>query len=125
MNTRLFVAGLPFTLTEDELRELFSSVGGVVSSKIIMDRETGQSKGFGFVEMDSVESADEAKKKLHDSEVGGRKIVVNDAKPMEPRNDRFEKKGGFSFKKGSPQRRTYGERREGGRGDFGRRGGDR
>ena len=125
MNKRLFVAGLPFTTTEDELRELFSSVGTVVSSKIIMDRETRKSKGFGFVEMDSVEGVAEAKNKLHDSDFGGRKIVVNDAKPMEPKTDRFERRGGFGFKKGSPQRRTYGERREGGRGDFGRRGGDR
>ena len=107
------------------MKELFSSVGTVVSAKIIMDRDTGQSKGFGFVEMDSEEAANEAKTKLHDSDLGGRKIVVNDAKPMEPKNDRFEKRGGFSYRNGSPQRRTYGERREGGRGDFGRRGGDR
>ena len=114
MNKRLFVAGLPFTTTQDELRDLFAGVGVVVSTTIINDRETGKSKGFGFVEMDTPEEADEAIKKLNDSLFGDRKLIVAAARPMEERNSRPQS-GGFG------RREDFG-RREGGRGSFGRDG---
>ncbi len=125
MNKRLFVAGLPFSATEDELKNLFSEVGNVVSANIIIDRMTGRSKGFGFVEMEKEEEAQNAIAKLNDSDFGGRKLVVNEAKPMEERKERPSggyhsggNRGGFGR-----QRRSFGSRREGGRGNFGRGGG--
>lgn len=121
MNKRLFVAGLPFTTKDDELKNLFQEVGNVVSAVIISDRETGRSKGFGFVEFETEEEAGNAIAKFNDFEFGGRKLIVTEAKPREERTqtggrDRFrERSGGFRG-----QRRSFGERREGGRGNFGR-----
>lgn len=83
MSTRLFVGGLPYSSTEDELKNLFSQVGEVVSAKIIMDRMTGRSKGFGFVEMATPEAAAEAIEKLNGTEFGGRTITVSEARPRE------------------------------------------
>ncbi len=119
MNKRLFVAGLPFSTTEEELRTLFTEVGVVVSVNIITDRETGRSKGFGFVEMETGEEAANAIAKLNDTEFGGRKLVVAEAKPMEERRERPQGRGGFGA------RRSFGggPRREGGRGNFGRNSG--
>ncbi len=85
MASKLFVGGIPFSMTEDELNELFAAFGTVVSAVIINDKFSGRSKGFGFVELSSDEEAQAAVKALHDSEVGGRKITVNEARP--PRND--------------------------------------
>jgi RNA recognition motif-containing protein len=116
MNKRLFVAGLPFTTTEDELRDLFAGAGVVVSVNIINDRDTGRSKGFGFVEMETVEEAETAISKFNDAEFGGRKLVVAEAKPPEEKRDRPQRSGGFG------KRESFG-RREGGRGNFGRTGG--
>jgi len=105
MNKRLFVAGLPFAATEDEIKNLFTQAGTVVSVTIITDKFTGRSKGFGFIEMDTPEEADKAIKTLHDTDFGGRKLVVAEAKPMEkreftPRNDRGDdrrdRRGGYS-----------------------------
>lgn len=83
MSKRLFVAGLPYSLTSQQLNEMFSKFGKVNSADVISDKFTGQSKGFGFVEMDDAKDADKAIKELHDSEVDGRKIVVNEARPRE------------------------------------------
>ena len=116
MNKRLFVAGLPFSSTGDELKDLFSAAGSVTSATIINDRETGRSKGFGFVEMETIEEAEAAIKKLNDTDFGGRKLIVAEAKPMEERRDRPQGSGGFG------KRGEFG-RREGGRGNFGRDGG--
>lgn len=121
MNKRLFVAGLPFTTTQDELRDLFAGVGTVVSATIINDRDTGRSKGFGFVEMDTPEEAETAIKQLHDTEFGGRKLVVAEAKPQEERRDR-PRGGSFGGRGGFGGGDNFG-RREGGRGSFGRTGG--
>lgn len=121
MNKRLFVAGLPFSTTDEELKNLFQGVGNVVSAIVITDRATGRSKGFGFVEFETEEEAKSAIEKFNDSEFGGRKLIVTEAKPREERSsvggsDRFrERSGGFRG-----QRRSFGERREGGRGNFGR-----
>ncbi len=124
MNKRLFVAGLPFSTTDAELRALFAPFGSVVSVKIITDRETGRSRGFGFVEMGSDEETDAAIKALHDSLFGGRKLVVNIAKPMEerPRSSGGYRGGGDRGGFSGGQRRSFGggPRREGGRGSFGR-----
>ena len=78
---RLFVGGIPYSTTEDELKERFEAIGPVISSKIIMDNISGRSKGFGFVEMETEEAAQQAIDQLNDSEMGSRKIHVNAAKP--------------------------------------------
>lgn len=130
MQKRLFVAGLPFSTSDEELKNLFGKTGNVVSAVIIKDRDTGRSKGFGFVEMETEEEAKDAIEKFNDSEFGGRKLIVSVAKPREerPRKDRGYK-GGFRHGTGGfrGQRRSFGQRREGGRGNFGRdgRGGGR
>ena len=92
---RLFVGGLPWATTDAELSDFFAKAGTVVSAKVITDRATGRSKGFGFVEMSTEEEAAEAMK-LDGTELGDRKIVVNEAKPMEDRGDRggdFQNRG--------------------------------
>jgi len=85
MAKRLFVGGLPYSVTDRKLEEIFSEIGVVSSATVITDRDTGQSKGFGFVDMEKDEEADEAIKKLNDTEIEGRKIVVNVARPREER----------------------------------------
>jgi RNA recognition motif-containing protein len=85
MGKRLFVGSLPYDVTEDQLHSLFSPFGQVVSAKLIIDRDSGQSKGFGFVEMSTDSEASAAMQKLNGSPVGSRTIVVNEARPMENR----------------------------------------
>ena len=87
---KLFVGSLPYSVRDDELREYFAQAGEVVSASVIMERETGRSKGFGFVEMSTEEEAAKAVEMLHESEMAGRNIIVNIARPKEerPRNDR-------------------------------------
>ena len=89
----IFVGSLPFKLSEDELREQFEKFGEVASVKIINDKFTGRSKGFGFVEMPDDDSANKAIEGLNGSEVGGRKIVVNQSEERK-REDRGERRGG-------------------------------
>lgn len=111
MGNKIYVGNLPFSTTSETLNELFSKFGTVDSAKIVMDRETGRSKGFGFVEMSTGEEAQAAIEKLNGSDMGGRSLVVNEARPMEPRT------GGFGGGRGGDR---------GGRGGFGgNRGGDR
>jgi RNA recognition motif-containing protein len=86
MSTRLYVGRLPYATTEDELKSLFEAHGAVSSASIISDRATGQSKGFGFVEMENDAEAEAAIKALNNSEVGGRSIAVSVARPMERRD---------------------------------------
>lgn len=93
MAKRLFVGGLPHSVDNSKLEEMFSAIGKVSSATVITDRETGQSKGFGFVEFEKDENADEAITKLNDTEVEGKKIVVNVARPREER-PRFDNRGG-------------------------------
>jgi RNA recognition motif-containing protein len=80
VSTKLFVGSLPWSVNDDKLKEAFEEHGNVVSAKVVMDRTTGRSRGFGFVEMGSADDAQKAIKALHDSELGGRNIVVNEAK---------------------------------------------
>ncbi len=86
MNSKkLYVGGLPYSVTEGTLREIFSAHGTVESATVIMDRMTSRSKGFGFVEMGSQEEAQAAIDKLNGTDLEGRNITVNEAKPREPR----------------------------------------
>jgi RNA recognition motif-containing protein len=77
----IYVGNLPFATSDNDLRELFAQVGGVVSARVITDRETGRSRGFGFVEMDSPEEAKEAIQRFHGFSLNGRNLTVNEAKP--------------------------------------------
>ncbi|HVS58125.1 MAG TPA: RNA-binding protein [Candidatus Saccharimonadales bacterium] len=88
MATKLFVGSLPYSTTDDELQELFANVGTVVSAKVIFDRETNRSKGFGFVEMSSDDEAKAAIDKLNGTDFGGRSLIVNEARPQEKREPR-------------------------------------
>jgi len=85
---KLFVGNLPHALTEGDLEELFTQIGSVVSAKIIMDRETNRSRGFGFVEMASNDDGNKAIEELNGKDVNGRAIVVNEARPQEKRERR-------------------------------------
>jgi RNA recognition motif-containing protein len=82
---RLFVGSLPYSATEDELQQLFSQAGSVESVAVINDRDTGQSKGFGFVEMTNDEDAEKAVEMFNGYAMGGRAIAVNEARPREER----------------------------------------
>ena len=85
MGKKLYVGNLPFTATDQDLGEMFTQVGQVASAKVIMDRESGRSKGFGFVEMVSDEEAQNAISQFHGAEFSGRSLTVNEARPMAPR----------------------------------------
>jgi cold-inducible RNA-binding protein len=95
MAMKLYVGGLAYSVTEKELEELFAAIGKVVSAAVIKDRDSGQSKGFGFVEMESDEEAQKAISELNGKEVSGRSIVVNQARPQEDRSSG----GGGSFRR--------------------------
>lgn len=88
MATKLFVGSLPWAIDDQGLEELFSSFGTVTSAKVIIDRDTNRSKGFGFVEFDDDNAAQEAIKKLNGTDMQGRSIVVNEARPQEARPPR-------------------------------------
>ena len=108
---KLYVGSLPYKTTEDELFQIFSQFGAIVSVKIVTDRVTGQSKGFGFVEMEKADDANKAIESVNGSELGGRTLVVSIARPPQER-ERGE--GGF-------QRQPRGDRGDrGGRGGEGR-----
>lgn len=91
MAMRLFVGGLSWDTTEDSLKQFFSQVGTVTSATIITDKFSGKSKGFGFVEYASDEDAKKAIAELNGKELDGRTLTINEARPMQPREDR----GGF------------------------------
>jgi RNA recognition motif-containing protein len=91
---KLFVGGLPFSTTDDELQALFAAHGTVASAKVITDRDTGRSKGFGFVEFENDDEGKAAEKALNGTEVGGRSITVNEARPKEDRPRRDFNGGG-------------------------------
>ncbi len=80
MSTKLFVGSLPWSVNDEKLKETFEGHGTVVSAKIITDRETNRSRGFGFVEMENSSDASNAIKALNETEIDGRNIVVNEAK---------------------------------------------
>lgn len=82
---KLYVGNLSYNLTDSDLEDSFSEFGEVTSAKIIMDRETNRSKGFGFVEFDSSDAATDAINAMNGKEVSGRTLVVNEARPPKPR----------------------------------------
>ncbi|HEY1374591.1 MAG TPA: RNA-binding protein [Candidatus Binatia bacterium] len=85
MGNKLYVGGLPYSVTEGRLEEVFAAHGTVQSAKVISDKFTGQSRGFGFVEMGSNDEAQKAISALNGTQLDGRTLVVNEAKPMENR----------------------------------------
>jgi len=94
MATKLFVRSLSYNSTEASLEELFATIGKVVSVKIIIDRDTNRSKGFGFVEMSTDEEAQEAIKQLDGKELDGRAIAVSEARPRDDNRERRSFGGG-------------------------------
>ncbi len=100
MGSKLYVGGLPYSATQAELTDLFSAHGTVQTVNVIMDKYSGQSKGFGFVEMSSGEEAQAAIAALNSTEFGGRTLTVNEARPQAPRS------GGRDFE-GSKRRSRF------------------
>ena len=89
MGNKLYVGNLPYSVRDGDLEQAFGAFGAVTSAKVMMERDTGRSKGFGFVEMSSSEEAQAAIEGLHGKNMGGRDLTVNIARPMEPRAPRF------------------------------------
>jgi len=116
MSVKLYVGNLPFSISDQDLEGLFAQAGQVESVSVITDRDTGRSRGFGFVEMESREAAEAAIQQLNGYEMDGRAIVVNEARPRE---DRGGGRGGFGGGGGGRPRGSCG----GGGGRGGRSGG--
>ena len=98
---KLYVGGLPWSTTNDELRDAFAKAGTVETATIIIDKMSGRSKGFGFVEMSNDEEAAKAIEMFNGQDFGGRKLIVNEARPKEDRPQRREGGGGGGFGGGS------------------------
>ncbi|MES2201781.1 MAG: RNA-binding protein [candidate division FCPU426 bacterium] len=94
MAKKLYVGNLPYSFTDQDLQSLFSQAGTVSSAQVIMDRASGRSKGFGFVEMVSDSEAESAIARFHGQENNGRPLTVNEARPMVPREQRSGSGGG-------------------------------
>ena len=109
MAKKLYVGGLSYDTTENALKEAFSQAGTVESATIIIDKISGRSKGFGFVEMSSDEEAQKAIETLNGKELDGRNITVNEARPMEsrPRQGGFDRGGGGRGGFGGDRRNRY------------------
>jgi hypothetical protein len=122
MGNKLYVGNLPYQMRDSDLEQAFSQFGQVTSAKVMMERETGRSKGFGFVEMGSDAEAQAAISGMNGQPLGGRSVVVNEARPMEnrPRSGGFGGGGGGGYGGGGG---GGGGRREGGGGYGGRGGG--
>jgi len=118
MGNKLYVGNLPYAVRDQDLEQAFSQFGAVTSAKVMMERDTGRSKGFGFVEMGSDAEAQQAINGMNGQSLGGRSIVVNEARPMEPRPPRS---GGGGFGGGGGG--GYGGGRSGGGGGGGYGGG--
>jgi len=86
MATKLFIGSLPYATTSDQLKDIFAKVGKVVEANVVIDKMSGRSRGFGFVEMATEEDAKKAVDKLNGSDVDGRKIFVSEARPQAPRD---------------------------------------
>lgn len=100
MGSKLYVGGLPYAATEAQLSDLFGQHGVVQSARVITDKFTGQSRGFGFVEMSTSEEAEAAISALNGTQMDGRTLTVNEAKPQEPRS------GGGRFGGGDQRKRS-------------------
>ena len=121
MSMKLYVGNLAFSTSSQDLQELFAAAGTVESASVVEDRETGRSRGFGFVEMSSKEEGDAAISQFDGKEVGGRALKVNEAKPREPRSGGGGGRGGFGGGRGG----GYGGGGRGGNGGGGGYGGNR
>ena len=97
MGNKLYVGNLPYSVRDGDLEQSFGQFGSVTSAKVMMERDTGRSKGFGFVEMGSDAEAQAAIEGMNGAPLGGRSLVVNEARPMEPRPPRT---GGFGGREG-------------------------
>jgi RNA recognition motif-containing protein len=113
MGNKLYVGNLPYSVRDSDLEQSFGQFGSVTSAKVMMERDTGRSKGFGFVEMGSDAEAQAAIEGMNGAPLGGRSLVVNEARPMEPRPPRT---GGFGGRDGGGG--YGGGGREGGGGGF-------
>lgn len=132
MAKKIYVGNLAFSVTDDELQQAFASFGTITSARVVMDKMSGRSKGFGFVEIEDDASADTAIQKMDGQTIGGRAVRVSEAKPQEPRTGGGGGRGGFGGGRGGGGgggRGGFGGggRDGGGRGGFGGggRGGDR
>ena len=117
MGNKLYVGNLPYSVRDEDLQQSFSAFGSVNSAKVMMERDTGRSKGFGFVEMGSDAEAQAAIQGVHGQNYGGRDLVVNEARPMEPRAPRSGGFGGGNV--GGYGGGGYGGGRNGGGGGYG------
>jgi RNA recognition motif-containing protein len=122
MGNKLYVGNLPYSFRDDDLQQAFAAHGTVSSAKVMMERDTGRSKGFGFVEMGSDAEAQTAINAMNGQQFGGRGLVVNEARPMEPRPPRS---GGGGFGGGGGYGGGAGGGRSGGGGYGGGAGGSR
>ena len=122
MGNKLYVGNLPYSFRDEDLQEAFAAHGSVSSAKVMMERDTGRSKGFGFVEMGSDAEAQAAINGMNGQQFGGRGLVVNEARPMEPRPPRT---GGGGFGGGAGGGYGGGAGRSGGGGYGGGAGGGR
>ena len=113
MSKKLYVGNLPFSVTQDSLEQLFSAKGEILSITLISDKYTGQSRGFGFVEMKRDEDAQKAIDELNGYELEGRALVVNEARPQEPREGGFREHRGGSSSGGGGGRNRQGARGRG------------
>ena len=128
MGNKLYVGNLPYSVRDNDLEQAFSAFGAVTSAKVMMERDTGRSKGFGFVEMGSDAEAQAAIQGVHGQNFGGRDLVVNEARPMEPRAPRtggYGGGGGGGYGGGGGGGGGYGGGRSGGGGGYGGGGGGR
>jgi RNA recognition motif-containing protein len=114
MGNKLYVGNLPYSVRDNDLEQAFGQFGAVTSAKVMMERDTGRSKGFGFVEMGSDAEAQAAINGMNGQPLGGRSIVVNEARPMEPRPPRSGGFGGGGYGGGGGG--GYGGGRSGGGG---------
>ena len=128
MGNKLYVGNLPYSVRDSDLEQAFGQFGAVTSAKVMMERDTGRSKGFGFVEMGSDPEAQAAINGMNGQPLGGRSIVVNEARPMEPRPPRsggFGGGGGGGYGGGGGRRGGGGGYGGGGGGGYGGGGGGR
>ena len=120
MGNKLYVGNLPYSVRDNDLEQAFSQFGAVTSAKVMMERDTGRSNGFGFVEMGSDAQAQAAINGMNGQPLGGRSIVVNEARPMEPRPPRSGGFGGGGYGGGGRSGGGgYGGGREGGGSGYG------
>lgn len=103
MGRKLYVGNLPYTATDDTLKQAFSQFGAVDSATVVTDRDTGRSKGFGFVEMATDQEASDAIAKMNGVEMGGRALTVSEARPQAPRGSGGPRGGRGEGKRGFPR----------------------